>query len=217
LEAVVDHLTGAKVDVLLLGNEITTLRTLATGLYTLNAQMIHLESKVPKDREIELYGGSDYHSDYENSLIPCIFNWFGISLINYARLVGFIGGLADNKYQKTDLSNPGKYPLIKETCDDYVDSIRELNPVKKWRNKVTAHFAITDPRKSSDNADILEYSIMHPVGFYGGRFYVGLGNMVITGSGDQLSNTFPQWSITEVYNGLKDRYWPDTIQEDSTQ
>jgi hypothetical protein len=138
---------------------------------------------------------------------PSIFNWYSISLVNYVRLVGFIHGLADNVYARTALEDKQMKKDVKKYCDDYVSSITEIQDIVKWRNKVSAHYAITDPR-NDDNPATLDASIMHPVGYCDGRYKTSVFVLSMSDSaGLDHTSTLPSWSLTETHEFMIDRFW----------
>jgi hypothetical protein len=186
-------------------NELITLSCLKTGLGALANQVATLEKPL---REEKIWAvGFDLDlglPDGTEQLLPCYFHWFGTSLCNYARLVGFLSGIHSGIFSRNSTEDSANFRLIKEHCSNYVASIQELNHVLQWRNKVFAHFAITDPRKS-DNAALLDASTMSPVTLINGRFSVG--GSIITTRGAEIE--MPTWSVTDVFEKLTERYWPD--------
>ncbi|MEX0718268.1 MAG: hypothetical protein WD066_16865 [Planctomycetaceae bacterium] len=140
-------------------------------------------------------------------VIGCFFHWFGVSICNYARLVGFIQGLATSAFTRRDLADPSKLNLVKSSVDAYEDSVAELADVRIWRNKIAAHFAITAPRKD-DNVSTLDMSVMFPVSFDNGRYRVSQYVLSKTNASGTHTSAIPSWSVTEVFEALIPRYWP---------
>jgi hypothetical protein len=97
-------------------------------------------------------------------------------------------------------TEPGE---VRRLVKEYVDSVDEIIAVKVWRNKVSAHFAITDPR--NENPAILYHSIMQPIAFWIGMRFT-TNTAIIHGMNEE---EMPQWSLTEVFERLFDRYWPE--------
>lgn len=191
-------------------NEIRTLHTLFIGLRNLTGMLKRREVEFERaggDKiKVFKFGG---HSDEEVEFldfVACIFHWFGVSVCNFARLVGLIRGLHLGHFTRIDLVDTTKFDVIKKSINEYVGSITELERVLVWRNKVFAHFAITDPRKH-DNLTTLDMSVVHPVTFTG-KYVVG--GLVMTRSGPRgsESSSLPEWSLTEVFEALGPRYWP---------
>lgn len=196
------------------GNELTTLACLQAGLGALATQVTLLEKPIQEEerttkRQVWFFGNNPALPPGAVMLLPCFFHWFGISVCNYVRLVGFLRGLAQGAYDRTALEEPAKFKLIEEQCNDYVSSVAELAPVKLWRDKIAAHFAITAPHKTSDNVALLDFSVMYPVGYDSGRFRVNvLVHFRSDASGLTHEAKLPPWSVTEVFEQLSERYWP---------
>jgi hypothetical protein len=139
--------------------------------------------------------------------IACHFHWFGNSICNLARLAGFIRAMHTGCFTRADLNNSAKYKTVKNEVDGYVDGVRELADVKVWRDKVGAHFAITDPRKT-DNVATLDMSVIFPVTISKGRYFVGEFQMTRRNSTWVFTSEIPSWSVTEVFEAIFPRYWP---------
>lgn len=187
-------------------NELTTLHCLGVGLSALAQQVRLVEAPLIQQenerRKKIFFYGFGLLSPAEEFIVPCYFHWFGASVCNYARLVGYLSGLANGSYTREQSYDPGYHSIVRQHCSDYVDSIPELRPIKVWRNKVFAHFAITDPR-SNDSAALLDASIMSPITYMDSRLRVG---GTISGSyGAEVE--MPKWSVTESYEALASRFW----------
>lgn len=208
---VVDHILGYSVSEQDGMNELTTLSCLSTGLATLARQVALIEQPIQEDEQmrrkrISFTGfGFNLPPDAEE-LLPCYFHWFGTSVYNYARLTGFLAGIASGAYDRHATENVRYLKTIKAYCDNYVNSIPELDAIRIWRHKVFAHFAITDPR-DDDNPALLDASVMSPVSYSNGRFRVG--GMMHMARG--VEHVFPDWSVTEAFEALGQRYWPDKL------
>lgn len=191
-------------------NEVHTLRTLFIGLKRLygplKAREVEFERRTGGKVKVLSMGG---HSDEEVEFldfVACEFHWFGVSVCNFARLTGLIRGIHRGDFTKKDLVDMTKFEAIKKSINGYVASITELEKVLVWRNKVFAHFAITDPRKN-DNLTTLDVSVIHPVSFTG-QYVVGGMSMARTGPSGTEVGELPEWSLTEVFEGLEPRFWP---------
>ncbi len=211
----IDHLKPILIDENICGNEISTLSYLSVGLYHLYFTVKNYETMVENQNrasgtKIILSMGSTRGLPHgADQFLPCLFHWFGVSIMNYARLIGFLDGISTGKYTKRDLENHKNYEKVKKASIKYADSVPELKNIKKWRNKVAAHFAITDPNENKDNPAFLEFSIMYPVSYCEGRFKVGRMEFTRTDStGAKHKASLPTWSLTEVYEALQIRYWP---------
>ncbi len=204
---VIYYVSGVRIDDALGLNELTTLSCLSSGLSALRQQVSLAEAPIIKHEEENqkrvFFFGFGLLSQEQEELVPCYFHWFGTSVCNYARLVGFLSGLAQGVFTREQAADPAFHAKVRTHCSNYVDSIPELAPIKVWRNKVFAHFAATDPRPG-DNAALLDTSVMSPITFMNGRLRVG--GLIQGSSGAEAD--LPNWSVTESYEALSRRYWP---------
>lgn len=162
-------------------------------------------------RELELtYIANDPYAQYvamhlNNNIpdiIPCAFNWFSVTLVNYLRLVALVD-LMNTKGWKSDmLTDSSNQKIIRTHCKDYVH--RAIPEIYLWRNKVAAHFAATDPFHN-DNLGTLEQSIMNPVTYKYPYYHVGLVKWNTQGEISEL----PVWALTNAYENLSSRFWPE--------
>jgi hypothetical protein len=192
-------------------NELGSLRTLLAGIKRLTAVVKTEEARrtPPPGLSVFSFGatsGTDEEKEF-NAFLACVFHWFGTSVCNYARLVGYIRGMTLGHFTRADLKNQANFKQVKKSINEYVDSIDELKSVRVWRNKVFAHFAITDPCKD-DNIATLDMSVVFPVSFCDGRFVVGAMAMMRKDSSGRHTSELPQWSLTEVFEALEPRFWP---------
>ena len=120
-------------------------------------------------RELEIqYAASDPHAAHVvlhmtsqvPALVPCAFNWFSVTLVNYLRLVGLVQLMNANDWKSSALVDPSNRSVINKHCTSFVKAA--VPEIYLWRNKVAAHFAATDPFRD-DNLGTLEQSIMNPV------------------------------------------------------
>ena len=90
---------------------------------------------------------------------------------------------------------------------DVIENI-EIKEVLLWRNKIAAHFAITDPRKD-DNIATLEASLFYPAIFDNERYRTGA--MIFSRGQENISveSNIPYWSPTEVFELVAKRFMPD--------
>ena len=198
------------------GNELATLNYLSTGLRQLYMNVAAIERPLQEIDEKNglrtmAFGNIPGLPKESIQLLPCFFHWYGTSLYNYARLVGFLSGLSTETFTRQDIEDPNNFDAITKVCNDYVSSIPELAAIKVWRDKVAGHFAITAPRKTRltyDNPALLDFSVMYPVAFDNDRFRVGVFRLLRTdGAGDSHIGELPSWSLTEVHEALQPRYW----------
>ena len=84
---------------------------------------------------------------------------------------------------------------------------RVMPRVVQYRNKVAAHFAITEPRR--DNEADLAASVMTQVVYAKGRLCAAALTPVL-GTGPQEVNVTRDvsWSLTLTHERLVPRYWP---------
>lgn len=214
--AVVDQVTKCEVDPASVGNELATLNYLSAGLHQLYESVAAIEKPL-RDRDEKIkkttmaFGNIPGLRPGAVQLLPCFFHWYGTSLINYVRLVGFLSGLSSGAYTRRDLEDAKNFDKVTLFCDNYVGSLSELSAVKVWRDKVAGHFAITAPKKTKrthDNPAFLDFSVMYPVAFDNGRFRVGIWRLMRADSaGKAHTGELPSWSLTEVHDALQPRYW----------
>ena len=148
-------------------------------------------------------------------------HWFSISVINYARLSGFLVGISNGDFTKEDRKTEGGKKKIKNSCNNYIEQVVELKHVKTYRNIVSAHFALTDPRK--DNFMTMDISATNICGFINNRIVSKAGGYVQLDINEEISisgqpakptkqittvEQIPIWSITQTFEELLPRYWP---------
>jgi hypothetical protein len=195
-------------------NEVRTLQTLYRGMTQLYAMVkrreLEFDRRCGANKMVMQSFGIDFDGSRDHlDTIACFFHWFGVSACNVARLVGFIHGLEKKLFTRADLAAKANFKTIKAEIDGYVDSVTELEKVQVWRNKVGAHFAITDPYKH-DNIATLDMSVVFPVTFEN-RYIVGGLTMTKTDSTASHTSQLPRWSLIEVFESLAPGYWPTPI------
>jgi hypothetical protein len=196
-------------------NELVTLQTLEAGLHELAVSVWCHEESLRREDEAEnrqrFFGNVPGLHPHTRSLLACFFHWYGVTLCNYARLVGFVGAIEAGVISKDLLQSYDKkaFLRVKAASDAYVKSVAEIKDVVTWRNKVAAHFAMTAPRED-DNPMTLEASVVYPVSYDAGRFRVGtwvLGQVYQDGT--KYGSEIPMWSLTEIHEDISGRYWPE--------
>lgn len=131
--------------------------------------------------------------------VASLFNWFSSSLCNYLRLIALIDIATKRKWDTGQISRNAD--TVKQHCARYT---KEVAPeVKAWRDKIAAHPALTDPRK--DNVALLEFSVLDSFAFANRRFVAGSIRWVSRGHDSNMQS----WSLTEVYERLAPRLWPN--------
>ena len=208
----IDHITNCLIDPadVSVSNALKELRYLSVGLHHLYANVVAEETPLREKYKKWTTTYGDISLGLQQNPVPlltCFFHWYSVSIINYARLIGFLAGLSSHKFTLLDLEDETKYQKITKYCDAYVHSVRELSAIKCWRNKIAAHFSITAPKKI-DNPASLDFSVMPPVAYENGRFRVGVLTFHRTDStGNTHSGKLPRWSLTETHEALRGRYW----------
>jgi len=75
---------------------------------------------------------------------------------------------------------------------------------------VFGHFAITDPRQE-DNIATLDMSVIFPVTFENGFYVVGGLTLMKGNTSGSHTSQLPHWSLTNVFETLTPRFWPDFV------
>ena len=146
-----------------------------------------ITEKAIKD-DIQLTVVGELLDDLPLGELSSMFQWYSISACNYAQLVGWIA-FQDSLKAK-----------------DYARSV--IPKLVNFRNKISAHFAITDPR--DDNVADLAASIMTQVIFARGKICAAALTPIIK-EGENVIKVSKDlsWSLTSVHNKLISRYWPE--------
>lgn len=204
---VIDKILEIQVDPNRYNNECNALIHLRSGLLALYNSVKPLELSInEKHSGLSFFGHNpELIPDESYFMLPSIYHWFALSIVNYSRLVGYIVARDQGHVTDADLQLKPERVKIKKACNAYIESLSDIKEVLKWRNKVAAHYALTDPRPD-DNISTLEASIIYPVSFDDGRFRTG---MWIYSKGEGLDSEIPSWSLTEIFELLSKRYWPD--------
>lgn len=144
-----------------------------------------------------------YMSSNVNPFVPCAFNWFSVTVVNYLRLVALVDLMNIKGWKHDALAVTKNKEVISLYCKKYVEEV--IPDILIWRNKVAAHFAATDPFKD-DTLGTLEQSIMNPIVYKYPYYYVGSMKLTV----DENTSVLPEWSLTETFENLRERFWPDT-------
>ena len=134
-------------------------------------------------------------------LLSCASGWFCLSLTNYLRIIALCQLLVDSGVGIEQI--PGGRKQVSKHCKDFVSDI--VPEVQRWRNKVSAHPAITDPR-SKDNVATLAASVMWPISYK--RPYLKVRALILGHHSGDMSQ-LPEWSVTQVFEELAPRFWPE--------
>ncbi len=174
------------------GNELRPLSYLSEGLYYLYKQVKGIEVTVapkpnPKMR-VSIFG-----NEPQKGLVVCAFHWYAVTICNYVRLIGWLTH-GEDKHQATE----------------YVK--RVIPAVYLWRNKVAAHFSITDPQKEDTPADLAK-SVMSLISFDDDAYFADSLTLSMRRKGTtSTSRQDMRWSLTHTHENLSTRYWPDSGQ-----
>lgn len=207
----VDFIEAIDVDEKRSGNALITLAMLTDGLAEIASFIKTRETqwaeRIGPNAKFSCMGLDVDGTKGKLNLIGCFFHWFGVSICNYARLAGFLCGIGRGSFTMEDLADVSKHQAISKSITAYVETVSEIKDVLVWRNKVAAHFAITDPRKA-DNIATLELTTMFPVTFDLPHYRVGGMTLTRKNSLGTFTGELPNWSLTEVFESLIPRYWP---------
>ena len=176
-------------------NELRSLAYLARGLEFLYEHVQRVEAEVvrrlPKGKQLIIFGNAPEMQGINQDLVACTFHWYAVTACNYVKMVGWLANNGDSSKAR-----------------EYMQ--RVLPQVYLWRHKVAAHFALIDPRKG-DNAADLAMSVMFPISFDNDGFYTGSLILTIGKGGKQnTSRQDMRWSLTHTHCDLIPRYWPDS-------
>jgi hypothetical protein len=167
------------------------LARLGEGLFWINREITKIELSITEeakisDTKIAVVGG--FLDNYPLGLVSCAFQWYAVSACNYAQLVGWLV-THDTIYAK-----------------EYVN--RVMPRLLTYRNKVAAHFAITEPR--NDNEADIASSVMTQIIFIFGRLFSTAFTPVVVTSGHEIHVSKDiSWSLTLAHERLTPRYWPN--------
>jgi len=176
-------------------NELHSLGYLAKGLNFLYDQAQKLEAEVAKrvvnNKQVLIYGNAPQLQGIPQDLAACAFHWYAVTICNYVKMVGWLVYGGDSTKAR-----------------GYMGGV--LPQVYLWRHKVAAHFAIIDPRKDDNPADLAK-SVMFPISFDGDAFYANSLTLTLSRGGkSSTSRQDMRWSLTHVHRALTPRYWPES-------
>jgi len=195
-DIVIDHINNLRLSKEEAGkhfNELKSLQYLAQGLFFLNDQVLKIETHInettPGNKRIFSFGNSPSMKGTPQELVACAFHWYAVTVCNYVKMVGW-------------LATNGSSDKARE----YMQNV--LPQVHLWRHKVAAHFAIIDPHRD-DNAADLASSVIFPISYDDDAFYVGSLILSKTSGGHQSTSRLDmRWSLTHTHSNLVNRYWP---------
>ncbi len=174
-------------------NGLRSLDYLAAGLKFLYEQVHRLETEIigrlGNSKRVFIFGNAPEMQGINQDLVACAFHWYAVMVCNYVKIVGWLANNGDSSKAREYLK-------------------RVLPRVYLWRNKVAAHFAMIDPKKDDNPADLAK-SIMFPISFDNDAFYAdSLTIRMSTGSKKSTSRKDMRWSLTYTHRNLIPRYWP---------
>lgn len=147
---------------------------------------------------IELYERSD------NTLfLGCVFDWFALNLVSYLRTVKLMDLVESNSWELKDIQIRAAQRTIKKQCLQYVQSVAPA--IYKWRNKIAAHRAATDPHRT-DNLTTLMYSTIPMVSWRDPHYGVLHSSLIM---GDVEPPDLDPWQLTKTFEDLTPRFWPE--------
>lgn len=138
-----------------------------------------------------VFGNHPDLNQISRTLLTCAFHWYAVTACQYVRTIGAIACRYDDSR-----------PLPHK----YTESV--IPEVLPFRDKVAAHFAWSTQHSKDNDAKRLA-SVMPPLTFINDSFHVGAFTVYVR-RGDKASesNTIKSWSICEVHQRLRERYWP---------
>lgn len=121
----------------------------------------------------------------DTTFIACAFDWYAINVCRLFQLIGFVS----NEYA-------GRVEEVRQY------RARVCGPVLVYRNKVAAHYALTEPRKEDNEAD-LYVSTMDTVAFETDQFFVGSLRAGLGSEGNSVESQHDyHWSLTAFHESV---------------
>lgn len=178
---------------------------LKAGLIGIAQSLNEYERKFEKDNAEQLSGQIFFPGGLPASgELTCLFHWYANTLINYLRLIGFIQityseNISLEDYKKKNNNQIRK--MVKKHCSDYV---KKVSPdILIWRNKVSAHFSLTDPQE--DSLSTIMSSVRSQINWHDNRLTAVPGMIKFSEEETKL----PVWSVTKNFENLSSRLWPE--------
>ncbi len=164
-------------------------------------EIIKLEANLFQSSGLKGLKGS-FFSDYSKH--TNYFIWFSISLTNYLRLVFFVELITEKEWNLKDLEERNNKETLKTFIRENISSV--IPEIYKWRNKVSAHYSITDPHNRDNLSTLINSTNMVS---YQCPFFITNG---YTHSNKDTAGDKPNiqpWSITVEFEKLKDRFFSE--------
>lgn len=199
---IVDYVDNISVNVRKHHNNLNILRSLCLGMLNV-AEFTRQHELEAMERQKTHKPLGLYRVDDETLLLGCAFDWFALSLVSYLRTVKLMDLMELNSWEIEDLQKTTVRKKVSSQCQQYVQSVAPA--VYKWRNKIAAHRAATDPR-GSDSLTMLLYSTVPPVSWRL-PYYGVLDFEIVRSNGDPLN--LDPWQLTKTFEDLAPRFWPE--------
>jgi hypothetical protein len=137
-----------------------------------------------------------------------LIHWYSINLMSYAKCCGLVKFLNMTGVQPERFIEDNNLVKDLRKCQrDYIDSIPELDAIKHFRNKASAHLAYTDPR--NDNAGTLVESMSLIPTLNNGKMTIG---SLKRGKGDAMSSFGDyEWNLIDNFDSLIPRYFKENF------
>ena len=200
---VLDHIDGIEVPGLVFENpvnEFWALIWLKQGLDFLYNQITPFDDSVRQklnpngDLTVSVIRDHPAFAGVPKAMLTSAFHWYAMSAYQYVTTVGAISFRQDSGRPKP-----------------YVYTEKIIPEVKTFRDKVAAHFAWNTKNKQDSDAERL-MSVMPQLGFQDSRLVMG-GFTLSLKSGGKTSDSGKMlpWSVIEIHERLRKRYWPSDI------
>jgi hypothetical protein len=169
-----------------------TLGRLCSGLFWLYGEVGKVENIVRgtarRENVINCIAGGLLET-VPTAWLTCAHQWYATSLDNYVNLVGWRVFKRKNDVKK------------------YVEKV--IPVVSKYRNKVAAHFSITDPW--NDNPADVRSSIITNIVFAEDQLLAGaLSEIISDDQGNEIKvSHHTSWNLVNTHRKLIPRYWPN--------
>lgn len=192
---------------------------LKEGIFKTYIEMKNLEENYHRianpelsEEMIELYKNASLsfsgNTNRADSIGMNLIHWYSINLMSYAKCCGLVKFLNQTGYQPEKFVEDIKVVKDLRVCqNEYINSITELQSIKHFRNKASAHLAYTDPK--NDNAGTLVESMSILPIIINGKFTVG---SLQRSKGDAKSSFGDyEWNLIDNFDSLIPRYFQDNF------
>jgi hypothetical protein len=169
-----------------------TLGRLCSGLFWLYSEVEKVEQSVRIEAHREniincMVGGLLEHLPI--AWLSCAHQWYATTLDNYVNLVGWL------VYKN------------KKDVNQYVEKV--IPVISTYRNKVAAHFSITNPWK--DNPADVRSSVITNIVYAKDQLLAGaLSEIILDDQGNEITiSHHTSWNLVNTHRKLIPRYWPN--------